>query len=450
MSQPPIEEQACGGAGPAPVPVQSLQYVMSQPGRPGMVTAIGVMSIVVASLSGFFGLISGLQTLGYYFMAMATSQATVAQARVMQTQAGVTQTSVMVYPAPATPGATAPTHLQRGMDATERDVAIAALTRMRPMTPARKRQLETILASAGKVIEPGYVHEIGTMPEMRSGESPPDYFLTATGRLEVYNDRAVFFPVDNTPTIRVSAPVDGSGGPAGEPVVVHEGASVGPSTTAVATGALSRAESQSVVQQAQAMGTNALNGAQANTLQALVESPGQQLVQPGGALGSVTSVLSQANGGVMVQFTNGGSVTLGQQGNVITMTTTPVMPVFNFSPAALGLSLAVSVATLGLAVFLLVAGIVTLRLSPRGRRLHLVYATLKIPLEVLGCVAAVWVAREFAAGINQGAGGAAFTTSYAIVTGLIPALLGLAYPVGLLIALNTKSIREYYSADKGV
>jgi hypothetical protein len=317
------------------------------------------------------------------------------------------------------------------------------------MTPARKRHLDAILASAGNEIRTDTVTETGTMAEMRSGEPPPDFFVTSTGRLEVYNDRAVFFPANNSPTVRISAPVviapgEAAGGLA-DPV--EDGSLAAPSTTALAVGALSPAESLSVIQQAQSVSSNALNTAQVNALQTLLGAPGQQLVQPGGAQGAVVAVYPQSNGVVMVQFSDGGSVTVGPQGNVVSMITAPVMPMFNFNPVALVLSLAATVASMGLAVFLLVAGIVTLGQSPRGRRLHLIYAGIKIPLEIVACIATVWVARDLMASINPGGAGAAMPTlSWILITGVIPALLGLAYPVGLLIALNARSMREYYGA----
>jgi hypothetical protein len=262
----------------------------------------------------------------------------------------------------------------------------------------------------------------------------------------------VFFPANNTPTIRVSAPVvivpEEAAGEPGDPA--DDGSLTAPSTTALAVGALSPAESLSVIQQAQSVGSNALNTAQVNALQALLGAPGQQLVQPGGAQGAVVSVYPQPNGMVSVQFSDGGSVMLGPLGNVVSMITAPVMPMLNFNPVALVVSLVATVVSLGLAVFLLVSGIVTLGQSPRGRRLHLVYAWIKIPLEIVACIATAWVARDLMASINAGgAGGVTPTLSWGLITAVIPALLGLAYPVGLLIAFNTRSMRDYYGAPEG-
>src|SRR5204862_4350343 len=98
------------------------------------------------------------------------------------------------------------------------------------------------------------------MPDARSGERGPEYFVTARGRLEVYDDRAVFFPDDNTPTIRASAAaapqaVDGDG----EQVEGASGAAAPP--TAPAAGSLPAAAIQPVVTQAQSVSGHKLTPA---------------------------------------------------------------------------------------------------------------------------------------------------------------------------------------------
>src|SRR5207344_445471 len=45
-----------------------------------------------------------------------------------------------------------------------------------------------------------------------------------------------------------------------------------------------------------------------------------------------------------------------------------------------------SVLSLALAIYLLVAGILTLRQSLRGRQLHLIYAIIKIPLVIVAMI----------------------------------------------------------------
>ena len=76
---------------------------------------------------------------------------------------------------------------------------------------------------------------------------------------------------------------------------------------------------------------------------------------------------------------------------------TPPAPVAPPSPIATTLSLLATAAALGLAVFLLIAGVITLRETPysdssaaaSGARLHRWYALLKIPLVLLQTALAV-------------------------------------------------------------
>src|SRR5688572_22751414 len=66
---------------PAALPVQALEYPLpNRGGRPGILTAIGVLSIIIAAVSGLFSLVVGFQGIGFYFMSIAAAQATRAQA----------------------------------------------------------------------------------------------------------------------------------------------------------------------------------------------------------------------------------------------------------------------------------------------------------------------------------------------------------------------------------
>ena len=436
------------------VPVQSLGYVMPEfRGRPGLVTGIGVVSIVVASLSILFSLVTVLQSAGYYMMSVMSATVSVAQAR---------RTAPVAPPAPVAPSAAAPGAVPevgpRGMNATERAAALAALTARQSLTPSRKRHLDAILASAGREMAADRVSESGTMPEMRSGETPPDYFVTPAGRLEVFNDRAVFYPLNNSPTVRASAPPPGTDGglpdPAGDAadavrraggVVVHDVTVTVPGTTGPAAtspaAALTPAEIQSIVQQAQSLAGNGLNPAQVTSLSNLLSAPGQQLVQPGAAQGSVVTAYAPAGAPAVIQFADGGSLTLGAQGNVVAIAVTPVMPTFSFRPLTLGLMAGGAVASLALAVYLLVCGILTLRQSPRARRLHFIYAFVKVPLAITAGLAAAGVARDLMAGM---AGAAPGTTGFSLFSGITPIVLGCAYPLALLVVLNTRTVRDYY------
>jgi hypothetical protein len=438
-----------------PVPAETLPYVIpDRAGRPTLITAIGVLSIVLACIGGFWGLITTFQALGLYMTSvMASSFA--AQAKAAQSAAQTTAMAV-AQQGGAEVAAVGP----RGMSKQEREAAVASLTRLQPLTPARGRQLDAILASSGHDIAPGEVTDSGRMPQMHSDEQPPNYFVTPRGRLEVFNDRAVFFPVSGA-TVRASAPPEpppGSPQPADQPQAggtattqVPTGVtapSTGPAATGPAAFALTPAEVQAVVQQAQSTSGNALSAAQISSLTAVLSAPGQQLATPGAAQGAVISAYTQPDKTIVIVFSTGGSVTLGPQGGVVKVTAVPVFTGLSLNPVALGLMLVTSLLSMALAVYLLVCGILTLRQSPRGRRLHLVYAFVKIPLSVAAGIASAWVARDMVLGMG-GAGAGVPTMRLSLFTGVLPIVLGCAYPVGLLIALNVRSVREYYSASIG-
>src|SRR5690242_19397291 len=57
---------------PQPQPGPVLQYSPPVPGRPGILTAIGVVSVVIGSLSMLYGAMTGFSYAMIYFMASRT------------------------------------------------------------------------------------------------------------------------------------------------------------------------------------------------------------------------------------------------------------------------------------------------------------------------------------------------------------------------------------------
>ena len=429
-----------------PVPVEPLQYVIpDRTGRPTVITAIAIISIVMAALGGLFGLMAMFQALGMYMASLMASQVATAQAAATRAQVKVAQGQVA-----ATPGYNTPQ---------QRQAIVRRLSELQPLSPARKRQVDALLASSPTDLGLSFVSESGTMPQMRSDEQPPTYFVTPTGRLEVFNDRAVFYPSFGN-TLRASAPPEPPEGVAPvatvepQPQVAPTEPATAPATTAAAAtqalaGALSAAEVESIVQQAQTESSSALNASQADSLRAVLSAPGQQLVQPGAAQSAVMAAYKHQDGSVVVIFSEGGTVTIGPAGNVTSVVAVPTIGTFSISPLALGMLAATALALVALAVFLLVCGILTLRQSPRGRRLHLIYAGLKIPLEIAAGAAWFWVMREMVSNMTPGAGAGTPALSFSLFSGIVPAVLGCAYPVALLVVLNQKRVREYYNSSAG-
>ena len=98
-----------------------------------------------------------------------------------------------------------------------------------------------------------------------------------------------------------------------------------------------------------------------------------------------------------------------------------------------------------LAVYLLVAGIVTLRQSPRGATLHWVYVGLKVISTVCVAAGSTWLFHS----AIQSIGRMTTTTAMPTMADMLPSTLffaglGLLYPIVLVILLRTRSAREYY------
>src|SRR5688500_5864133 len=140
----PTPAFGAGGYTPFAVPAQALQYDSPETGtRPGLITAVAVISIVIASLSGLASLVSGFQAVGYYMMSIMTSSAAAAQARTKT----ITMTTVAGQGRLRQPGQAGVIEVgPQGMSAPQRQAAVAALTKRQPLTPASKRQLDAILA----------------------------------------------------------------------------------------------------------------------------------------------------------------------------------------------------------------------------------------------------------------------------------------------------------------
>jgi len=98
-----------------------------------------------------------------------------------------------------------------------------------------------------------------------------------------------------------------------------------------------------------------------------------------------------------------------------------------------------------LAIYLLVIGILVFRGSPNGARQHMAYAWLKIGQCLLGGAAALWLWAGFMTSAGGGAGALSAVLGIFVV---LPALVGLAYPIGLLIALRSASVRAYYEGAR--
>jgi hypothetical protein len=315
---------------------------------------------------------------------------------------------------------------------------------MRFLSPERVAQLDVLMAEAGQDVFPnggrplaaGRMHELVLAHATGLSADPatpgPDTFRTATGRFELYDNRAVFYPVNRGQVVRTST-----------------------LTGAAAAGiGLTPEQVDAVVQQAQTTSGNGLNPSQVTALKTLLTTPGQQHVTAVTLPTAIRAVQQMGDGSVYITFPSG-FASIGAQGQTVTNNTTGAARGLalaggrvRHSGAGMALAGFATIAEFGLAVFLLVIGIATLRESPRGRKFHLLYAGIKIALAVTGAAAAWWMASSYHDALlvntSEQAADARGLATFVGVQALIFGAVALIYPIALLIVLQTRGVKEYY------
>ena len=206
--------------------------------------------------------------------------------------------------------------------------------------------------------------------------TPPDFFRTAAGRLEVHDDRSVFFPNDGSPPVRSTTP------------------------SASAPKPLTSEQVQALVKQVGAAPEGGrLNAAQVSGLTAALGFPNQRLAQASAGLSTEPrAVTIHPGGGATVRFT-GGELYLGPQGQILSESpATSRERASAANPVALTVAIVAAGASVLLAIFLIVAGAFVFRDAPgrsRGRRLHRIWAAVKIPVALAAALGLWWMFASF-------------------------------------------------------
>jgi hypothetical protein len=177
--------------------------------------------------------------------------------------------------------------------------------------------------------------------------------------------------------------------------------------------------------------------------------------------GQITNVSYFTNNGVgqLMISTPQGMLSLDTKGNTLNSTTWggggaafAAGPPFKVNMTAAVTAMTSAVLSVALAIYLLVIGILMLRQHPRAGMLHKLYAWIKIPVAIMGGIAWVllWTSIMSSAVAAAPGGSTPATTgavTTAVVTGSVIAIVvGCLYPVSLLFALRSKTVREYYAA----
>lgn len=435
-----------------PVPAEALPYsVPFQHARPGIITAIGVMCIVVACLSGIGSLGSGFYGFVFWVMSRATASmsataTTASTTTTTTTGSGASYswttnsgTSAVVNPSPtATPA----------LPAADASAVVIELSKTLSLDGPHLRELDNLMRSHGRQVfgvdQDASVGAATVRSDVTEHGTDADkgsiYFTTAQGRVDIYGDRATFVSADGGTTIDTSAKNHSES-------VNQTAQATSGATAAAQRTTLTKTQVAQVIAAVKAMPGPPLNAKQLASLRAELSKPNQQLVTPGDVT-PVSFVSNPSGGNAAIHFDTGSALLLGSQGNVIS--SGPLIPRISISGAAAGMVIAENAASVAVAIYLLVVGIMVFRSYPRSPRLLRIYAMLKIPLALLAGVGLPWLAYQFAASISASGMGTAVPASFGfIVWGIIIALLGCAFPIAVLIALSTRTCRDYFNSASG-
>jgi len=429
-----------------PVPVEPLEYSLPSTRtarrKPPALTLVGVLSIIFACL----GVVAGLLTLGLALYFSETARAASAAVTGIARQSAPSN----LQPQAPAPG---PTPVAAdGLDEPQRREAVRGLQYLRRLRDGRVEQLDAILAKAGKrVLDADGSAPSVTPDRVRSvvldhGElftgnrrvAPPEYFKTTTGRLELYDDRAVFYPDDGSPAVRSAAVSNRPARP------------------------LAFDQVQALVNQCDASSGNKLNEAQKSALLAVLSNATatQQLVTdtpPGALKKEPRSVSVHATGGATVRFTRG-SLHLGSAGELLPTEAAASVGAPRPNRGALVTVIALGCAGAALSIFLFIAAVLILRGSKTGRTLHVIWAVAKIAVTIAAAISFHRLTRDFAASLASYADPASpfsvpqnlpriWFPTWQII---LPAVLGCLYPLLAMLLLWTPGVREYFKRQASV
>ena len=428
------------------MPVQPISYISAHSvgGRPGGITTIGVLSVVLACLSLFTGLASGMWSFAILTISLAQSRA---------------QAVPMVQASPNGPISNATTPVAetigpRGMPLSQRQLMIAGLSRTQPLSPGRKAQVDELLIEYGTDVialsgndltsdaVAANVSSSGQLPTADGSSNGTQFFTLGQGRLEVGDDHAVFFPADGSAALRTTAPF----------------VSADSSPAIPGTHSLTAGQQLAVLRRIKFLGASP-NPAQSAAITQTLQNPGQQFVVPDPMMPDVSlqisSAASMSDGSLNLSAAHGNSfsnMVFAPSGQITQSSTSNfaggrnamgMMPHVNRSLAIA--SLTGVLVNLGLAIFLLISGIFMLRQSPIAPKMHWIYVWMKIPMVLLTAAVGMSVSMQFF-GSLPGGRSASQLPWVVMFTTAMPAVIAIAYPIALIFLLRSKPVREYFAA----
>jgi hypothetical protein len=324
--------------------------------------------------------------------------------------------------------------------------AVIELTKTLSLDGAHIRELDKLMRSHGRVVlgvdEDASVGADTVRSALTGHGTDADkgsvYFTTPQGRVDVFGDHATFASADGGTSIDTS--VTNHSESMNQNVTATTSGPAGTPSTTLTTAQV--AQVMAAVRQAQPV---PLNPKQLASLRAELSKPNQQLVTPGDAA-PVGLVTNQTGSNATIRFDTGSALVLGPQGQVVS--SGPFFPTFTISGSVMGMVIGEAAASIAVAIYLLVVGIMVFRSYPKTPRLLRIYAVLKIALALLAGTAITMMGYQFASGIAASSGmpspGSASVGF--IIWGIMIAVLGAAFPIAVLITSSTRTFREYFNS----
>ncbi len=385
--------------------------------RPGVVTGLGTTSIVIASLALLMAPMGVL-----WAVVIFGANRTAASARSTMVMAQRDMSQMMDE--------------QLKMSDGEADAALRVLSTVSALTPDQSIQLRAILKDLGKEILPSAVSDAAIFNAVSDSGALKDsdgsaigvFLILSSGKLEIYEDKCVFT------------------GTGGAPLVSVAGVPRRPGIAAASS--MSGGHIAAILERAQRIASAPLTQVQVDQLRTELQKPEQMLlnVMPSrsATANQLLSVQVSADGNAYVVFT-GGTLNLLADGNSnVVLNNGPALRGGAMAMGASGtiwLSIALLIFTL-IAIYLLVTGILTLRSSRLGARLHYIYCAAMLPAAVLLGVG-LWM-FIIDVTMTSPTGTTAASSAGAMVSAIVIGFLALLHPAMVLILLQTNAAQDFY------
>ena len=193
----------------APLPFATLAYATPLANRrPGILTAVGIISIVIGCLSGLSS--CGGVASGFMFMKMSGMTITPPAPAPIVVGGGSVKIGGVPWDAQDTEDGLAPPQINS---------VTAALSRVRSLSDQRRAHLALLLAAHGKAMFPAITVD-STEAEIHSAingaamtNDGANWYTIGTGRIEIDDQRAIYRPSDGGNVAEASAPMTANASP---------------------------------------------------------------------------------------------------------------------------------------------------------------------------------------------------------------------------------------------